>query len=749
MRWPRVTATWIAAATLLAGAGIMRVETAVGYRAFLGADHPVVREFDEFVERFGGGLPLLAVWSCAASAACDGALDERSLRMADAVARRLAVVPAIRRVDSPATSPLLFHPAIGLPQVRTMVRDGDVVAEIDELRRQALRDPAWVRRLVSADGKAGAIALHLRDSASATAEEAYAALREALQPYEVAGYEFAYVGGPVEFVVAAADLQRNSQRIIPLMVAVIAVVLVMLFGTPAPAAVALACVGLAVLWTMGLMGWLGWPQNSLTQILPPLVLVVGVCDAVHLLGRRAGLESGLDRCAAMAQASSDVGRACAATTVTTVAGFGSLAVSGLESIARFGILAAAGVVAALVLTFTALPLLVSRLPSEWFSRRRTVALWSRGLGAVADWSTGAARRAILLAALAAGGLGALGARQVQVEATFEDLYGEESDVVRWAAATERDLRAPDTLEIAVRSPQADGIPPEAFAIADRIQRALAEAGDLGPSLSIVDLMRHLNAMVHRDDLPLGSVADDRGRPASVYRLLRSREPSATDDLVDVATSSLRISVESAKLPQAELRRVLAAVERDVTDELPPGWRAMITGPLAVVGRMIDAIRATQLQSFALAAVLVFAAVSTFFRSLRLGLLAMVPTILPVLVTLGVMGWAGIALDIGSAMVASVILGLAVDDAVHMLSRWRQAASEGTAAAVAVRRAVIESGRAVVTTSLALAVGFSTLSLSAWQSIASFGIIAAIAVLVALLASVVILPALLVRTTFRG
>ena len=98
----------------------------------------------------------------------------------------------------------------------------------------------------------------------------------------------------------------------------------------------------------------------------------------------------------------------------------------------------------------------------------------------------------------------------------------------------------------------------------------------------------------------------------------------------------------------------------------------------VVGTMIDEIRATQLESFALAGALVLLVIAAFFRSLTVDALAFVPTALPVLVTLGAMGLAGVPLDVGSAMVAAVILGLAVDDAIHLLSAWRRRRLAGDA-----------------------------------------------------------------------
>lgn len=734
----------LALPTLLAVAGAARLRTEVGYRAFLGADHPVVREFDAFVERFGGGLPLVAVWSCRESRACDIALDRFSLSMAYDVATRMAARPSVRSVDSPATSGLLVRQWIGFPKMRHLVEGGKVVADVESLREQALNDPVWKRRLVSEDGVTGALVVHLRDSSSRAATDAYGALRDAVRPYEKAGFEFNFVGGPVEFVVAGADLQRSTRRIIPLMVGVIGVALVLLFGAPMAALSAMLCVGLAVLWTVGTMGWVGWPQNSLTQILPPLVLVVGVCDAIHLLGRYAALPADWQAEPAMLAAAAEIGSPCVLTTLTTLVGFGSLGVSGLESISRFGVLAAVGVAVALLLTFTALPVLVCAAPRAWFVLGGTSRRWSGALDAVGRAVTGSGRMPIIAVAVVAAVAGVWGARGLRVEVAFEDLYGADSDVVRWAHATSELLRAPDTLELAIEPPAGAGLPPRAFAIVDRVQRELAGVHGLGQSLSIVDVLRRLNGWLHRDELPLGDTDDDKGRPSSVYRLLRNRDPSVTDDLVDSDTPALRISVESEKLPQAKLRALLDEVAAVVERVVPPGWSASVTGPLAVVGRMIDAIRQTQLRSFGLAAVAIFVLVVGFFRSLRLGLLAMVPTVLPVVVTVGAMGWLGIPLDVGSGMVASVVLGLAVDDAIHWLAQYVRERGAGASAADASRRAVLRTGRAMVTTSVALAVGFCTLSFSAWHSIASFGIIAAVAILTALLAALFLLPAIASR-----
>jgi predicted RND superfamily exporter protein len=205
---------------------------------------------------------------------------------------------------------------------------------------------------------------------------------------------------------------------------------------------------------------------------------------------------------------------------------------------------------------------------------------------------------------------------------------------------------------------------------------------------------------------------------------------------------MRISIEADKLPQADLRRLLAEVNASVSTRLPPGWAATVTGPVPLVQTMLDEIRSTQFNSFALAAVIVFAMIGIFFRNLNDVALATVPTLLPVLLTLGAMGAVGVQLNVGSAMVATVVVGIAVDNAIHLLSHYRSRRRQGVATAAACRAAVRRSGRALVTTSVAMTLGFFTLMLSPWKTIADFGLISGIAIAVASLTTLTVVPAFL-------
>jgi uncharacterized protein len=734
--------------TLGLGVGALRVGTDTGYRAFLGSAHPVVRDLDAVAARFGGGAPFAVTYRCAPPAPCRSVFDAPALAMAYALAVELSAVPGVRRVDGPATSPLLAPEPFDLPRARRLAPDGVPVADLAELVPRALADPLWVGQIVAPDASAGALIVTLEDSAGATAERAVDAALAASARFVAQGFSFAFAGGPVEFVVAGRELDRNAQRLVPVIVLLVGALLWLAFRSAAPALLALGAVGVALVFAIGVQGWLGWPRTSFFQVLPPLLLTIGVCYGIHLLSayaaRLAQSGGGDDaRPAALSAALSDVSRPCLYTALTTAAGFVSFEVSGLESLARFGWIAALGVMFALLVTFTLLPVAALRLPARFLTPARSQALWGRTVDRVAAsatrwrWRTLGVTLALSLLSLA-------GITQLRIDASFEELYGPDNTVVRWAREAAR-VRSAETLEIALALPP--GVEPTSALALRTLARleGLARPG-LARPLSILTPMRELYALLYGEALSLEGADFAPERIASLLRILRREAPTLVALYVAEASgaepAALRLGFQGEKLPQDELRLLVAGVERDVAAALPSGFSARVTGPLVVVSRMIDEIRDTQIGSFGSALLLVGALSALCLRSVPLALLALVPTTLPVLLTLGAMGAFGVPLDVGTAMVAALVLGLGVDEALHLLAAYRRRREAGRRREAAIEDALREVGRPILTSAAALSVGFLVLVFVPWKSLASFGVVSVLAINASLLADLFVLPALL-------
>jgi hypothetical protein len=576
------------------------------------------------------------------------------------------------------------------------------------------------------------------------------ALQRALAPFEGEGFSFHLVGDPVAFVVAGADLQADSIKLVPAIVLLIAVVLVALFGSWSLAAASLATVGVAVIWTFGAMGWLRWPQTAVTQALAPFVLVIGICNAIHLLARylRTAGADRASRARAATAVARDVGPACCIASATTAGGFASFATSGAVGFVHFGLLAAFGVMSALVLSFTMLPALLLGLDSRSARVPVSDGAWDEALSRVVR--TAQARHRLVLATTAALALvGLVGVAALRVEVDIHHMFGEQTRVVRWIRFVEEHLRRAFTLELAVEIPEGRRFEePEVLGRVAELCALVAGVDGLGEPRSLLDPISRLNRLLHGDDPAFERVGDREETNAELFLLLSMQDPAAVDRWISLDHRHLRISVTAEAASSEAGENILAEVARRVASLGADGWKVGLTGPLRVHLDMVSEVQRTQLRSFVSALAVVVALVGLFLGSFSWALAAMVPTLLPVVATLGAMGFWGIHLDMGTAMVAAVVLGIAVDDTVHLLLQIRRRRAAGMPAERAVEAAVGHVGRAVVTTSLALALGFFVLTLSSWESVANFGLLSGLAILGAMLADLVVLPAL-VTAIARG
>jgi predicted RND superfamily exporter protein len=745
LRRPRLALALVLLASLVSAAGALRLRSDAGFRAYVGADHPAVRGFDAFLSRFEGGLPVAAVFSCTETRVCGSVFDAPALEMALAVSLAMQTVPGVRSVASPATSPLFVPTPEGVG-MRRLVEAGLPATDRERLGARARQDPLWVGHLISADGQVGAILIDLASSESEVSVAVLRALQASLAPWEARGFEFALVGDPVELVVAGGDLQADSRRLLPLIALLIAAMLRTLFRSLRIALAALAAVGVAALWAFGLMGWLGWPQTAVTQALAPLVAVVGICNAVrltaHYTSELAQAEAPPARGAALLAAARETGGACLVASATTAAAFGSFAASPAPCFRHFGVIAAFGVMAGLLVCFSLLPVCLARIPQSAGSVSDTALAWRRALELVA---LGAQRRAwlVLGGALVLCAFAGVGLARLRVEVDVYHLFGEQTRVVRWIRFVEEHLRRPDTLDLVLRLPEGRAVEdPEVLERLGQLAGSLAGLPGLGQVRSLLGPLAWRSRLEHRDDPGFERPADTAAGNARLLAQLERDDPRELGRWLSQDRRSLRIQVEVPAGSHSYNRRVLERVQR----LLAAGWlrelRPELGGPVQVFVQMVDEAQRTQLSSFAWAALVVAAMVAVLLRSLSWALAALLPTLFPVLITLGAMGLAGVYLDLGTAMIAAVVIGVAIDGVVHLLAPYRRGLAAGDPPVEAIRAAVRHVGRAAVTSALALSLGLFVLTLSSWESVASFGFLAGVAILIALVSDLVILPAVI-------
>lgn len=741
LRHPRRTLLAVSTVSLLLAAGLPNLHSEYGYRVLLGDDHPSVLSLDSIITTFGGGLPLKIVWECGPGRPCASLTDDDSLRMAQALTRGLEASPHVLRVQGLANAPILV-PADGGFEVRRLVERGEPASDARTLAALAARDPLWSGELISSDGRVGAIIVQPLDTRSETDAGVVGDIFAELEPFRAAGHRFHLVGDAVATVVSGRDLARSTARLVPFTVVVIALIVWLFTRSWQATLLTLATMGLALVWTFGLLGWLGWPRDGILEVLAPLVLVIGVCDAIHLLGTYASHLPGKPRWRAMEAAIGEVAAPCLLTTLTTAAAFLSFLTSDLDSFVRFGSVTAFGVISCLVLTFTVIPTLGLHLAPDRTPAAASAAAWDAGLRGALRVTR---RRTVpvLCTTLLVLVFFVVGWSRLEVDTDWYESWGQRSDVVQWLNFVETRLGPSETLEIEI------GLPPTANVADPRVLKTItalarfseARAG-LGGARSVLDPLERLNRLLHDDDPRYERIGDEFGQNAELLELLELEGADLLSPWMTLDRRQLRVSVGAAEQSYREREKTLSAVKRYVASSVPAEWQVSITGEAAMGFEWIRDVQATQLRSFPTALALALMLVAWFLRSVRLALVALFPTLLPIAVTLGSMGWLGMSLDVGRAMLAAVLLGIAIDDAIHVLHRYHHERAEGLAPDAAIEAAILAVGPAVVTTSIALSLGFLTFMASAWQTISSFGFFMSLALVGALASTLFVLPAAL-------
>lgn len=512
---------------------------------------------------------------------------------------------------------------------------------------------------------------------------------------------------------------------------------------------------------LGFRGWAGSPINMVEVLLVPLLVVIALATAVHVQMRFRDLsrESPETRSSearpseAVLATYREKGWPVLWTGLTTLVGFGSLTVSSVPPVRSLGIWAAGGlalITAAMLTLFPALLATAGRRLAVGSSRGGGASYdrWAAGRGrAWATWATRPASRRLLVAGFGGLALFALAGLPLLVQDTDLIGYFPPDHPVReeMIALEARGLSTGAAeLVLTVEGSSASDPPfesPEGLESLARISSALREVPGVLGVVSAGELWRSTRA-----EEPPESPFATSARLLTTPELLGLLRVLRTDDGRQ-ARISVSLPMQGFEDLEPTLTRLQEAAERAVREELPDlPVRVERTGRYPMVLAAQQRVLATMIASLSLTLGIVAAIFLLLLRSLRLTLVALVPNLWPVLCVLGAMGWLGVPLDGTTVMIAAVVMGLAVDDTLHTLGRFRREEGEAARAAIATLE---HTAPAHLLTTAMLAAGFGVCGLAGFVPIARFGALTALALALALVADLLLLPALLAGSGARS
>lgn len=680
----------------------------------------------------------------------DDVFNPDTLGKVATLTKEIAALPGVARVRSLATEQHLRVTPEGdvdtSPLMATVPADAAAAAA---LRDAVLANPLLVGNVVSAKGDAAAVLVAYEPMA----DEALVAsgLHDRIEALAraAAGPERTYFVGIPALKVRAAQLMRTDILTFgPACFIVVCVVLLASFRTLRGFLLPGITTGIGVVWTLGLMAYFDVPIDIGTIALPTLLIAVGNAYATHVVARYyEEVESGGDGAAIGERIVAHLGLPVLVTALTTVLGFASLVVYHISAIRHLGIFAVFGITVlfVLALTFTTAALAILRVRRGPGSTAKETELVGRVLDVIVGFAMGH-RIAVSAVAAVLIGFFAWGARYVSIETSYLSYFPEDSPLIESARAVSQYMDAGQASFLVV----VDGPEANSMSRLDTLRRmaALQDFIDRVPGVdrttSLVDYVELLNRVFHDDDpAHYGLPATD----AAVEQFLLLLDPTTLEGVVNPDFSRAAIFVRSSLESSAGMEEALARIQRYARDSFPTGFSIHPTGTIVLLNETADALSKGQVQSLAVAMLVVFLVLSLQFLSPRFGLVAMVPNLVPIVIFFGVLGWSGISLSLATSMIASIALGIGVDEAVHLLSEFNHQVRRNADERAAVTAAMRSVGPPLVYATLALTLGFLVLVGSSFVPLRHFGALSALNVITSLFADLLLLPVVLVSTRF--
>lgn len=539
----------------------------------------------------------------------------------------------------------------------------------------------------------------------------------------------------------ASFIQRDQQVILPLVALVLVVMLAGIFRRPSGVILPMLTTGISLIWTMGLYSLSGFELNTITALLSPVVMVLAVSNSVHLYNGWLNLQGQPhQRIELLAGKVNELFIPCFFTALTTALGLLSLTISSVPAVRQFGLFAAVGVMLSFLVALTVLPVGLSFLPLPGRRHRTGTGLLRWILHRTARLTIRHASKimgiAVILLVVALFGL-----PRLQNNTNLIGFLHADAPLAVDTRYIDRHLAGVNVLDfMIVRS---DGLPLDRVEDYRRIEQfaklTTGEAAVAG-HFSILTLLKPLHrAESGATELALPDNNDDLRYELEL--MANDAEQSLRQRFIAADRKTARVSIRLHDIGSREAAGLIENFQQQGQQIFGADYRLQPTGSYY---RMIDdsnRLVADMIKSFSLSLLLVTLSILLLLRSPWLTLLSMIPNVIPILWTVGVMGYCKIDLSTGTAMIGAVVIGLAVDDTIHYLVNYRRVFTGSVRRAVTITTTRV--GRALMIASLVLALGFWVGCFGSFKPTIYFSLLVGGTLIGALICDLLVLPACLV------
>ena len=685
---------------------------------------PETARYEDFKKLFGSDEIIRVVVHC------ENVFDSLTFRKIEQLAEDAAKIDGVRRV-------------ISLPGIKKAVDlSGDWPME--KFYAVVSGVTLFKNNLFSDDGKTTALTLVLENQTAAQTvinrvRQLINATSRDLSLYQI--------GMPVVSDALVKFTEKDFARLPPITLLLIAIILFCLFRKLRFILIPLACVGLALIWTLGLMAFVHISLSMLTMIVPVFLIAVGTAYCLHIVSEYIACSKQSDSPVEVTRITfSNIAFPTFLAVLTTVIGLGSLLVNRIHMIQEFAIFSCFGMISMLIIVVTFLPAVLSLAPISSKTQKEkigTSALFRRYIDAILALNlkyqkiTFPVLGVVVLICLA-------GIFRIRVETNPVGYLKEDTEVKRNFNDIYQRLSGSFPINVVMGNPQADYFEdPVHLADIARLEEFLEKLPGVDKAVSFADYLKLVNYALNRFEQQYYALPQEA---FEVRMLINNYTTMLGEDMLrrfmspdfSKANILLLTHISSSKAFLQIRDEILAHVKQNFSKDLL--WD--VTGLGMALSVSSHLLTAGQIKSLSITMILIFGMMFALFLSSKVGLIAIVPNVFPIIVNFGIMGWFGVELSMVTSLIASIAIGLAVDDTIHYLFRYNREFKTDLDEKRAIKDTLMHVGRPITFTTVTICVGFSILLLSSFKPTAIFGVMMVITLVSALVGDLILLPSLI-------
>ncbi|MCG7984630.1 MAG: MMPL family transporter [Candidatus Thiodiazotropha lotti] len=617
--------------------------------------------------------------------------------------------------------------------------------QAEKIREQALLNPFIRSNLLSDDGTAMVINLHLkhRDMQPGFDTDAAVAIETSLKPLAENVDEVFQIGLPYIRLLVHDQILQDQKMLLPMALLILLLTLILVLRRTNAAMIPLLTASLSIVWTLGGMAAFNIPVNVMTAIVPVILIIIGSTEDIHLISEyQKGVRKGLGRQLAIQFMFKRMGLAVFLTFLTSSLGFLSVGANPIQLLREFGLVASTGLAFNFFITATLVPVYLKFFgeQKQAAGKRNQHHTAERIIGFVSQVVL-QRKSLILVFTFSTLAIAAFGSLSVKVNNNILDYFDDASPVKYRTAVLHEKLSGIETFSIVVNGALENTFQKVKYLQElSKIQNYLDNSHDFDSSLSITDYLSLVNSTVNESGLP--ELPED---DAVIAELANFSNHKNIQSFVSQDFSQARIIVRHNLCSSFKLNQALDNLRTFIRENTDSALSIDITGESVLTALAADHMAGGQTKSLLLMLVVIFTVISILFNNVKAGLLATLPNLFPIIILFGVMGYFDIPLDTATTMITAIALGICVDNTMHFMVRYNQALKQHKKQSTAIYVTMREEAAPITAASVSLSLGLGMLFFSSFTPVAYFGLLSGMVIMLAYFANFFITPLLLSST----